>query len=63
MSDVAVIHPDDVALEVFHFVVGEELIEYQSEDVVLVFVGVNLGAHLVCRCPYLVGKLLLVHFV
>ena len=61
MSDVAVIHPDDIALEVFHFVVGEELIEYQSEDIVLVFISVDLRAHLVGGCPYLVCKLLLVH--
>ena len=35
--------------------------EYQTEDIVLIFIGVNLRAHLVSRCPYLVSELLLVH--
>lgn len=42
-------------------VVGKELVKDEAKDVVLVFIGLYLGAHLVGCCPDLAGKLLFVH--
>lgn len=45
------------------YLVGQELIEDEAEDVVLVLIGLNLGAHIVGRLPDEGGKFLFVHGV
>lgn len=42
---------------------GQKLVEDKSQNVILVYVSLNLRAHLVGRLPYLGGQLLLVHLV
>lgn len=42
---------------------GKELVEDESQNVVLVLVSFDLGSHLVGGLPYLGGQLLLVHLV
>ena len=44
-----------------HQFIGEVFVEDESEDVVLVFVGLDFGAHLVGRFPDFGGELLFVH--
>ncbi|CAE6733290.1 hypothetical protein NTGZN8_60003 [Candidatus Nitrotoga fabula] len=44
-----------------HQFVGEVFVEDEAEDVVLVFIGLDLGAHLVCGFPDFGGELLFVH--
>ncbi|CAB0685970.1 hypothetical protein FRC0061_00744 [Corynebacterium diphtheriae] len=45
------------------YLVGQELIEDEAEDVVLVLIGLNFGAHIVGRLPDAGGKFLFVHGV
>lgn len=52
-----------VFLEVFEFLIRQEFVEDEAENVVLVFVGFDLGAHFVGRLPDFRGELLLVHKV
>lgn len=42
---------------------GQELVEDESQNVILVLVSLNLGSHLVGRLPYLGGQLLFIHLV
>lgn len=53
--------PATVLGEVFHFGVGDKLIEDETEDIVFIFVGGDFAAHAVGRSPDAVGKLLFVH--
>ena len=52
-----------LAKHIVDFVVREKLVEYESEDVVFVLVGVDLSTQIVGRGPYFIGKLLFVHIV
>ena len=46
-----------------HQLVGQVFVEDEAKDVVFVFVGLDLGAHLVGGLPDLGSELLLVHVV
>ncbi len=48
-----------ILAKILLLVVTEELIENETEDIILVFVGIVLLMHLVRRCPYFIYKLLL----
>ena len=44
-----------------NFLFGKKLIKNEAKNIVLVFISLNLRAHLVGRCPYFICELLLVH--
>ena len=50
-------------LQAGDFGLGEELVEDEAQNIVLVLVSLDLGAHLVGGLPYLGGQLLLFHLV
>ena len=52
---------DALAPQELQFLIGKELVENESQYVVLVLVRLDLRTHLVCRRPYLGRELLLVH--
>ena len=50
-----------IFLQVFHFLLGKELIENKPQNVILVFIRLNLRTHLIGRFPDFCGQLLLIH--
>ena len=52
---------DDFKNDMCNFLNETKLIEDKTEDVVFIFVSLNLGTHFVCGFPYFVRKLLFIH--